>query len=334
MIDGFERAVNAAGDRVKWARGDAPPSVMQPTFAHRAEYAALRGAVAAVRRSASRAPARSASAIGRLGFSPLGIRRASSSGSSRRRSRHSDRAEIERIARAAYGHLGRTSIETAILPSYSPPADHRSVRGGARLEHRRRAARARQRADRRHRTPRQLGAGRRVRRRARLADRRGGAPHGESAVRSLPHAHARAHRHDGRPRRRGGARVPRSLRAGRVGGVSRRSGRGRSRVDVGAVLRPLRQDAARTGGVRASTRRADRVRRRAAPAVGPVSCSRSRRSTSIETGDREADVDRIVADYTLALERWVRRAPEQYFWHHRRWKHQRPGTPPELGDPL
>ena len=53
-----------------------------------------------------------------------------------------------------------------------------------------------------------------------------------------------------------------------------------------------------------------------------------------ETGDRNADVDRIVADYTAVLERWVRRTPEQYFWHHRRWKHQQPGTPPELGDPL
>jgi lauroyl/myristoyl acyltransferase len=45
-------------------------------------------------------------------------------------------------------------------------------------------------------------------------------------------------------------------------------------------------------------------------------------------------VDRIVTDYTAVLERWVRRAPEQYLWQHRRWKHQRPGTPPELGDPL
>jgi KDO2-lipid IV(A) lauroyltransferase len=53
-----------------------------------------------------------------------------------------------------------------------------------------------------------------------------------------------------------------------------------------------------------------------------------------ETGDRNADVDRIVADYTAVLERWVRRLPEQYFWHHRRWKHQQPNTPPELGDPL
>jgi KDO2-lipid IV(A) lauroyltransferase len=51
------------------------------------------------------------------------------------------------------------------------------------------------------------------------------------------------------------------------------------------------------------------------------------------TGDREADVDAIVAGYTNTLERWIRRAPEQYFWHHRRWKHQRPDTPPELGDP-
>jgi KDO2-lipid IV(A) lauroyltransferase len=53
-----------------------------------------------------------------------------------------------------------------------------------------------------------------------------------------------------------------------------------------------------------------------------------------ETGDRNADVDRIVASYTEVLERWVRRAPDQYFWHHRRWKHQQPNTPAELGDPL
>ena len=53
-----------------------------------------------------------------------------------------------------------------------------------------------------------------------------------------------------------------------------------------------------------------------------------------ESGDRNADVDRIVADYTATLERWVRQVPEQYFWHHRRWKHQQPNTPPEVGDPL
>ena len=29
----------------------------------------------------------------------------------------------------------------------------------------------------------------------------------------------------------------------------------------------------------------------------------------------------------------VRRVPEQYFWHHQRWRRQPPDTPPELRDP-
>ncbi|MGI8545729.1 MAG: lysophospholipid acyltransferase family protein [Gemmatimonadaceae bacterium] len=53
----------------------------------------------------------------------------------------------------------------------------------------------------------------------------------------------------------------------------------------------------------------------------------------IDTGDRDADVDAIVANYTAVLERWVRTAPEQYFWHHRRWRRQPPDTSPELRDP-
>jgi Kdo2-lipid IVA lauroyltransferase/acyltransferase len=39
-----------------------------------------------------------------------------------------------------------------------------------------------------------------------------------------------------------------------------------------------------------------------------------------ETGDRERDVDAVVASYTNVLERWVRQYPEQYLWHHRRWR--------------
>ncbi|HEX6535132.1 MAG TPA: lysophospholipid acyltransferase family protein [Gemmatimonadaceae bacterium] len=52
-----------------------------------------------------------------------------------------------------------------------------------------------------------------------------------------------------------------------------------------------------------------------------------------ESGDRERDVDQLVASYTTALERWVREAPEQYLWHHRRWKQQPADTPSELRDP-
>jgi KDO2-lipid IV(A) lauroyltransferase len=53
----------------------------------------------------------------------------------------------------------------------------------------------------------------------------------------------------------------------------------------------------------------------------------------VDTRDRERDVDATVTRYTQALERWVRRVPEQYFWQHRRWKHQPAGTPPEQGEP-
>lgn len=53
-----------------------------------------------------------------------------------------------------------------------------------------------------------------------------------------------------------------------------------------------------------------------------------------DTGDREADVDTVVARYTAILESWVRRYPGQYFWHHRRWKRQPPDTPDELRDPV
>jgi KDO2-lipid IV(A) lauroyltransferase len=53
----------------------------------------------------------------------------------------------------------------------------------------------------------------------------------------------------------------------------------------------------------------------------------------LDTGDRDRDTDTIVADYTRLLEKYVRLAPEQYFWHHRRWRRQPPDTPPEQREP-
>ena len=52
-----------------------------------------------------------------------------------------------------------------------------------------------------------------------------------------------------------------------------------------------------------------------------------------DTGDRERDVDAIVARYTKILEDTVRRTPAQYFWHHRRWRRQPKDTPPHLREP-
>jgi len=51
------------------------------------------------------------------------------------------------------------------------------------------------------------------------------------------------------------------------------------------------------------------------------------------TGDREQDIDAMVARYSGILEKWVREYPEQYFWQHRRWRRQPEGTPVELRDP-
>ncbi len=54
----------------------------------------------------------------------------------------------------------------------------------------------------------------------------------------------------------------------------------------------------------------------------------------VDTGNRDEDVDDTVARFTAALERLVRQHPDQYFWHHRRWKRQPADTPPELREPV
>jgi KDO2-lipid IV(A) lauroyltransferase len=40
----------------------------------------------------------------------------------------------------------------------------------------------------------------------------------------------------------------------------------------------------------------------------------------VRTGDLDADVERLTAELAARLEGEVRKAPEQYFWFHRRWK--------------
>ncbi|HSJ05206.1 MAG TPA: lysophospholipid acyltransferase family protein [Longimicrobiales bacterium] len=46
------------------------------------------------------------------------------------------------------------------------------------------------------------------------------------------------------------------------------------------------------------------------------------------TGDMDADVQRVTAEFTLRLEEAVRANPGQYLWHHRRWRRP-PGRQPE-----
>ena len=48
----------------------------------------------------------------------------------------------------------------------------------------------------------------------------------------------------------------------------------------------------------------------------------------VRTGDEEADIVANTAQFTRAIEQYVRRYPEQWLWVHRRWKTRPPGEPP------
>lgn len=306
---------------------------IQPTFSHRAEYAALRSAVAALERLSFMRAGSIGDRIGRLGYAPLGIRRAVVEKQLRAALPNLSADEVERIARAAYGHLGRTSMETAILPSYSSSEIidlFEAVHGWDMVEER-------------------LSRGKGL---ILVSGHLGNWELGGAyiAARGLPIDVVARHmanplfdRYLTSTRQRIGMtvvhdeeavrRVPRSLRSGRAVAFL---------VDQGAV--GLASTWVPFFGRLAKTPRGPAVfaLRLGTPVVFGTALRQpsGRYQLSFEpievadTGDREADVDRIVADYTLVLERWVRRAPEQYLWHHRRWKHQRPGTPAELGDPL
>jgi KDO2-lipid IV(A) lauroyltransferase len=304
----------------------------KPRVAHYAQYFALRTAIAALDRLSLSRAGRFGEWLGLLGYRPFKIRRAVVERQVSAAFPGLADPEVLRIARASYEHLGRTTIETALLPAYSPQQvlglfEH--VEGWEMLER----ARARGRGI--LLVAGHLGnwelAG------AFVAARLGVI---EAVARRMENP-----LFDGyltRTRRRNGVtviydadavrRVPRAAREQHPVGFL---------IDQGAV--GLASTWVPFFGRYAKTPRGPAVfaLRLDAPVIFVVALRQpSGRFTmhleevTVErTGDRETDVDRIVAAYTSTLERWIRRAPEQYFWHHRRWKHQRPGTPPELGDP-
>jgi len=313
---------------------DAPRTAAKhPSLSHRLEYTALRGAVAAMERLSFARAGVIGERIGRLGYSPLAIRREVVERQLTAVFPEKTPDDIGQIARGAYGHLGRTAIETAVLPSYNRSRILElfdDVSGWSIVEER--LAR---------------GKGLIV-----VTGHLGNWELGGAylAARGLPIDAVARHMnnplfddyltstrqrigmtvvHDDQAVRR----VPRSLRSGRAVAFL---------VDQGAV--GLASSWVPFFGRFAKTPRGPAVfaLRLGAPIVFGVALRQpsGRYALTFEpidvrdTGDRDADVDRIVTDYTATLERWVRRAPEQYLWHHRRWKHQRPGTPRELGDPL
>ena len=302
------------------------------TLSHYAQYYGIRGSVAALRRLSFGQAGAIGERIGMLGYRPFGIRRAVVERQVAAAFPGLDATEVERIARASYANLGRTTIETALLPTYSREQVLELV----------------ERAEGWEIVDRAFAHGRGV---MFVSGHLGNWELGGSyvAARGVPleavarrmenplfdtYLNETRHRigmtviHDADAVRR----VPRAMREQH--GVA-------FLVDQGAV--GLASTWVPFFGRYAKTPRGPAVfaLRLKTPLIFACALRQPNgrfvmhfEEVPVEpTGTLDADVDRIVATYTSTLERWVRRAPEQYFWHHRRWKHQRPGTPPELGDP-
>ncbi|HEY0994365.1 MAG TPA: lysophospholipid acyltransferase family protein [Gemmatimonadaceae bacterium] len=292
---------------------------------HWAEYLALRGAVGALGALGIRRAGRVGATLGALGHHPFGIRRAVVERQVAESFPEWPREQVERVALESYRSLGTTSIEAAVLGRLGP-ADVLAMFSGAEgwelIERPAREGRgvllvtghlgnwelggaymaARGvpiDAIARH-MENPLVDGYLTRTRQRLGMR---VVHDEAAVRQVPRAI------------RGGRSVAMLVDQGAVGLASTWVpffGRD-AKTPRGPAVFALRLDAPVVFGC--ALREPDgRYRMHLESVEVP------------RTGDRDADVDRIVAGYTATLERWVRRAPGQYFWQHRRWKHQRPAA--------
>ncbi|MEX2152993.1 MAG: lysophospholipid acyltransferase family protein [Gemmatimonadaceae bacterium] len=300
---------------------------------HRVQYAALRGVLGALGRLGFRRASDVGARIGLLGHRPLGIRRAVVERQIAAAFPEWDAGRVERTARAAYENLGRTTIEAAVLGSsghqsaldlFDEPENwgvfEQSARQGRGVI-----------VVAGHLGNWELGGAYLAARGLDLeaVARQMENPLFDSYLTRTRHRIGMKVIYDGDAVRR----VPRALRDNAVVAFLMDQGT----AGLASTWVPF-------FGRYAKTPRGPAVfaLRLKAPVVfvAPLRKPDGRFSLVIEevpvreTGDRNADVDRIVADYTAVLERWVRRYPEQYFWHHRRWKHQQPGTPAEMGDPL
>ncbi len=302
----------------------APPA-RRVTLAHRAEFAALRSTIGALSVLPWNTAVAMGARLGLLGHWPVGIRRTVVREQIAFAFPELSQADVERIARASYISLGTTTIETALMASLDRQhlLDLVSETKGF---HHFEEAHARGRGVivvTGHLGNWELGG-------AYLAAR--GVPM-DAIVRRQ--GNPLFDRYLNETRRTLGIeivndfeavrRIPRSLKAGRTVGFIADQGL----LNLASTFVPF-------FGRLAKTPRGPGVfaLRMGIPVVfaAMIRQADGRYHMNLEpvpvheTGDREADVDRVVADYTQVLERWVRQVPEQYFWHHKRWKWRPPGA--------
>lgn len=303
-----------------------------PTLAHYAEYAALRGTVGALHRLGWRNAGAVGAALGAFGYRPLGVRRGVVERQIAAALPELSAGEVQQVARAAYEHLGRVTIEAAILPALGPDNVLGLFEEPSGWEH----VDAAQAAGKGmllvsgHIGNWELG-GAYIAARGIGIDvvaRRMGNPLFDQYV-TATRTHLGMHVvYDADAVRR----IPRATREGRAVALL---------VDQG--VKGLASSYVPFFGRPAKTPRGPAVfaLRLGVPTIFAAVVRQPSGKYRFffepvavhETGDRERDIDATVAGYTAQLERFVRGAPEQYFWHHRRWKRQPADTPVELRDP-
>lgn len=304
----------------------------RPTASHRAEYYALRTVIGTLHALPWNVACGFGSRLGTIGYRPLGIRRRVVERQIAAAFPELSSEQVDDLARRAYAHLGRSSIETALLPSIGQQGVLgmvESVEGFEMVED------AISRGHGAVLVTGHLGnwelAG------AYVAAR--GVPM-DVIVRTQANPLFDAYINETRATLgmtvvrdyEAARRTPRSLKEGRaVAFVSDQGVMGLASTYVPFFGRPAKTPrGAAVFAMKYDTPTMFVTALRQPSGKYRVSVERV---PIVRTGNREADVDAIVANYTAILERWVRTAPEQYFWHHRRWRRQPEGTPPELRDP-
>lgn len=310
-----------------------PTSRPGPTFSHRAEMALLRGIVAWLSRRPLDEARRIGERIGMLGYFPLGIRRRVVTRQIAAAFPDLDEREVRTLARRAYAHLGRVAIETALV---------------ARLGREGVLSLFEEQEDDFALVQRRVAEGRGV-----IAF----TGHVGSWELTGAYVAARGIPIDAVARRMNNTlfdaylnqartavgmtvvyddeavrRIPRSMKEGRLVGLVADQGV----IGLASTFVPFFGRPAKTPrGPAVFALRYKVPILFVSALLQPSGKYRLfvEEIPAVNTGDRDADVDATVARFTASLERMVRRYPEQYFWHHRRWKRQPPDTPPELREP-
>jgi KDO2-lipid IV(A) lauroyltransferase len=303
-----------------------------PTLAHRLEYAALRGVTGLLAPLGPRWGGRVAGAITRLGYFPFGVRRGVVERQIRAAFPELRAGEVARIARESYANLGRVAIE-AVLLSRGAAADVLAAFRTSPTWEIVESAMARGRGlifVSGHLGSWELSGAYIAARGVRVhAIARGMAnPLSDAFFRQTRERLGMRIMHD----RDAVRRVPRLLRDGdAVGILSDQATVGLASTFVPFFGRPAKTPRgaavfALRGNVPVlyiqAVRQDDGRYEFVAEEIAVT-----------QSGDRERDSDEIIVRFSEALERMVRRYPGQYFWQHRRWKHQPPDTPPELREP-